>query len=136
MAEAVTVALLYTTLIFYFTVQVQLHVRHPRWSIHSRAARRATSPSINLDKSLKNVQLPSDDRSKVLLVHQGAGITKRKGKGKALSRQKRIRREKGSQRAEAVMDQMEKKVERVIVKGRTVKERGVCLEAGGPSAHD
>ena len=38
-----------------------------------------------------------------------------------------MRQEKGMQRAEAVMDKTEKKVERSVVKSKTVKERGVCL---------
>lgn len=33
------------------------------------------------------------------------------------------------QRAEAVMDKTEKKVEKSVVKGKTVKERGVCSNA-------
>ncbi|KAL9119902.1 MAG: hypothetical protein Q9187_003541 [Circinaria calcarea] len=100
-------------------------------SIHSRAAKRAASPSIDLDKSLKSVKPPPDSsihRSSVLSVHNGAGISKRKAKSKLLSRHQRIRQEKGMQRAEAVMDKTEKKVEKSFVKGKTVKERGTAWD--------
>lgn len=39
-----------------------------------------------------------------------------------------MRQEKGMQRAEAVMDKTEKKVEKSVVKSKTVKERGVSFE--------
>ncbi|KAI9871400.1 MAG: hypothetical protein M1830_002955, partial [Pleopsidium flavum] len=91
-------------------------------SLHSRAAKRASSPSLNLDKSLKSLKPPADTTKKhrpsVLAVHHGAGITKKKAKGKAVSRSQRRRQEKGLERAEAVMDKTEKKVERNAGKGK------------------
>ncbi|UNI19488.1 hypothetical protein JDV02_005670 [Purpureocillium takamizusanense] len=44
-------------------------------SKHSRAARRATSPSINTDKSLKAVSLPSNTVTTSSLSSSGAGAT-------------------------------------------------------------
>ena len=102
--------------------------RSPATSIHSRAAKRASSPSLNLDKSLTSIKAPAESsshRPSVLSVHNGAGITKRKGKGKPMSRQQRWRQENRSERAEAVMDKTEKKVEKSLVKGKVVKERSV-----------
>ena len=86
-------------------------------SVHSRAARRATSPSIDTDKSLKDVKLPevsSHYRPDVFGVQQGSGITKRARKGRkaVLSTKARKRQEKQLDRAEAVMDRTAKKIER------------------------
>ncbi|MCJ1480127.1 hypothetical protein MMC06_000281 [Schaereria dolodes] len=89
-------------------------------SLHSRAAKRASSPSIDLDKSLTSIKTPNES---VLSVHHGAGITKKKGKVRPLSRQKRRRLERGVVRAEAVLDKTERKVERIKVKEKAVKER-------------
>ncbi|MCJ1401009.1 hypothetical protein MMC11_004221 [Xylographa trunciseda] len=108
-------------------------------SVHSRAAKRASSPSINLDKSLKDVKPPSTGSAShpsVLSVHHGAGITKRKGKGKSLSRQQRLRQEKGIERAEAVLDKKEKKVERNAIKGKAVKERSSAWDELNGKVHD
>ncbi|MCJ1375733.1 hypothetical protein MMC20_006970 [Loxospora ochrophaea] len=100
-------------------------------SLRSRAARRETSPSINLDKSTINPKA-SDSRQKhvpsALSVHRAAGITKRKAKGKPLKRQQRLRQEKGLGRAETNLDKIEKKREKSIHKGKKVKERGSAWE--------
>ncbi|KAI8622976.1 Alb1-domain-containing protein [Xylariaceae sp. FL1651] len=82
-------------------------------SIHSRAARRATSPSIDTDKSLKDVQPPPeavDHRPSVLAIHHGAGVSKRQKKGRAMSSKARKRHEKAQDRAAAVMERTMKKV--------------------------
>jgi len=94
-------------------------------SIHSRAARRATSPSIDTDKSLKNAALPKDGGDSLYHYHDrhGGGVTKRRAKISPLKRQKRLRKEKDIQRAEAVLDQLERKVEKSQSKGRSVKGR-------------
>jgi len=95
---------------------------------HSRAAKRASSPSINTDKSLKSVKPPADGpnhRPSILAIHQGAGVVKRSKKGRTMSTKARRRQEKGLERAEAVMDKTEKKVAKSIGKERTVKERRV-----------
>ncbi|KAK3378196.1 Alb1-domain-containing protein [Podospora didyma] len=84
-------------------------------SLHSRAARRATSPGIDTDKSLKHVKPPvdttTDVRPAVLAAHHAAGITK-KSKKAVLSFKARRRQEKNMDKAEAVMDRTAKKVER------------------------
>lgn len=97
-------------------------------SVHSRAAKRASSPSIDTDKSLKNVKPPTESKShrpSVLAVHQGAGVSKksRNGRKSVLSAKAKRRQEKGLDRAEAVMDKKEKKVEKSKGKARTVQER-------------
>lgn len=97
-------------------------------SIHSRAAKRASSPSIDTDKSLKDAKPPAESlnfRPSILAIHQGAGVTKKlkHGRKSALSSKAKRRQEKGLDRAEAVMDKNEKKVERSRGKARTVQER-------------
>lgn len=86
-------------------------------SIHSRAARRATSPSIDTDKSLKNVRPPPepvDHRPPVLAAHQGGGVTKKSKAGRkaVLSAKARRRQAKSMDRAEAVMDRTAVKVQK------------------------
>ncbi|POS80009.1 hypothetical protein DHEL01_v201582 [Diaporthe helianthi] len=84
-------------------------------SIHSRAARRATSPSINTDKSLKDARPPpesADARPSVLGLHQGAGVTKKTKRGRkaVLSTRARRRHERGLERAEEIVDRTSNKV--------------------------
>lgn len=81
---------------------------------------------------MKTLKPPVDAPTKrpdVLAVHAGAGITKRKGKGQAPSRNKRLRQEKGALRAEAFMDKTESKVVKGFEKIKVVKERSVRLRA-------
>jgi hypothetical protein len=105
----------------------------PATSIHSRAAKRASSPGIDLDKSLKDLKPPVDTkkhRPSVLAVHQGAGVTKKSKNGRksVLSAKAKRRQEKGLDRAEAVMDKKEKKVEKSKGRARTVQERAKAWE--------
>jgi hypothetical protein len=105
----------------------------PATSIHSRAAKRASSPGIDLDKSLKGLKPPVDakkHRPSVLAVHQGAGVTKKSKNGRksVLSAKAKRRQEKGLDRAEAVMDKKEKKVEKSKGRARTVQERSKAWE--------
>ncbi|KAG6356619.1 hypothetical protein INS49_014493 [Diaporthe citri] len=84
-------------------------------SIHSRAARRATSPSINTDKSLKDARPPPesvDARPSVLGLHQNAGVTKKSKRGRkaVLSTRARKRHERGLERAEEIVDRTSNKV--------------------------
>ncbi|KAK0720498.1 Alb1-domain-containing protein [Lasiosphaeris hirsuta] len=84
-------------------------------SRHSRAARRATSPGIDTDKSLKKLKAPeesTDHRPAVLAVHHSGGVTKRNKRKTAMSSKARLRQEKAMDRAEAVMDRTALKVER------------------------
>ncbi|KAK3359245.1 Alb1-domain-containing protein [Lasiosphaeria hispida] len=84
-------------------------------SRHSRAARRATSPGINTDKSLKALKAPEesvDNRPAVLAVHHAGGVTKKNKRKTAMSSKARVRQEKAMDRAEAVMDQTALKVKK------------------------
>ncbi|KAI9794912.1 MAG: hypothetical protein M1833_007359 [Piccolia ochrophora] len=95
-------------------------------SAHSRAARRAVSPSINTDKSLKTAKPPEeslDYRPSVLAIHQGAGVTKKTKRGRALSTKQRKRQQKGLERAELVIDRTEKKILKSVGRGKTTKAR-------------
>ena len=58
-------------------------------------------------------------------MQNDAGIKKRKSK--QTSRQKRLRHEKDLQRAETVMDQLEKKIEKSSKRERSIKERSVSI---------
>jgi Alb1 len=97
-------------------------------SIHSRAARRASSPSIDTDKSLKNVKPPPESlnhRPSILAIHQGSGVTKKTKHGRkaVLSAKAKRRQEKGLDRAETVMDRIEVKVQKSKGRARAVQER-------------
>ncbi|KAI1406884.1 Alb1-domain-containing protein [Hypoxylon sp. FL1857] len=95
-------------------------------SIHSRAARRATSPSIDTDKSLKNVQPPAesvDYRPSVLAIHQGAGVAKKTKKSRNMSSKARRRHEKGQDRAAAIMERTEQKIAKSKGQARTIQTR-------------
>ncbi|KAK5939306.1 hypothetical protein PMZ80_008610 [Knufia obscura] len=74
----------------------------------SRASRRATSPSLNTDKSLKEAPRASD-ATPGLAPYRGAGIQK-KVKKKHLSHGQRVRHEKGLARGEAIQDRLDVKV--------------------------
>ncbi len=96
--------------------------------MHSRAAKRASSPGIDLDKSLKDLKPPvatKNQRASVLAIHQGAGISKKSKNGRksVLSSKAKRRQEKGLDRAEAVIDKKEIKIEKSKDRARTVQER-------------
>ncbi|KAI0201123.1 Alb1-domain-containing protein [Astrocystis sublimbata] len=95
-------------------------------SIRSRAARRATSPGIDTDKSLKNVQPPPesvDHRPSILALHVGAGVTKKQKKGRALSSRARKRQEKAQDRAAAIMERTETKIAKSKDSSRAIQGR-------------
>ncbi|KAL4795850.1 Alb1-domain-containing protein [Aspergillus venezuelensis] len=95
-------------------------------SKHSRAARRAASPSLDLDKSLTNLPRAENtpiQRESILADRASAGVTKKQSKPKNLSRAQRLRQQKGQDRAEAVMDQLEIKVAKSNNRAKTVKNR-------------
>ncbi|KAI5862742.1 Alb1-domain-containing protein [Durotheca rogersii] len=95
-------------------------------SIHSRAARRATSPSINTDKSLKGIQPPAESvhsRPSVLSIHNGAGVCKKAKKSKSLSFKARRRHEKEQDRAIIVMERMERKIAKSRGQAQTAQAR-------------
>ncbi|KAG5984144.1 hypothetical protein E4U55_005857 [Claviceps digitariae] len=101
-------------------------------SKHSRAARRATSPSINTDKSLKDMPLParSTPRPSVLDVHRSAGVSKktRPVRKSRLSSKMRKRHERGLEMAAAVTERTGRKLERSIGRARVVVERSRAWE--------
>ncbi|KAL4920574.1 ribosome biogenesis protein Alb1 [Aspergillus aurantiobrunneus] len=99
-------------------------------SKHSRAARRAASPSLDLDKSLTSLPRAEDtvmQRESVLADRAKAGVSKKQTKPKAKSRAQRLRQQKGMDRAEAVLDQLEIKVAKSNNRAKTVKSRRVCV---------
>lgn len=112
-------------------------------SLHSRAARRATSPSINTDKSLKTVQPPSESlnqRPAILGLYQNAGVTKRNKHGRkaVMSSRARRRHEKGLMRAEGVVDRTAVKVAKskkaesnIAGRKKTWDEINASVGAGG-----
>ncbi|KXX81758.1 hypothetical protein MMYC01_200691 [Madurella mycetomatis] len=97
-------------------------------SIHSRAARRATSPSIDTDKSLKNVRAPQesvDHRPAVLAAHRSGGVTKKSKAGRkaVMSSKARRRHEKSMGRAEAIVDRTAVKVQKSKGHARAIGSR-------------
>ncbi|KAM0264233.1 hypothetical protein ACHAQJ_000720 [Trichoderma viride] len=99
-------------------------------SKRSRAARRATSPSINTDKSLKNASLPASEptasstpRPSVLAARHSAGVTKKSKRGRALSAKGRQRQERSFEMAEAFVERTSKKLEKSLGKARVVQTR-------------
>lgn len=94
-------------------------------SVHSRAARRAASPSAGIDRSLENASGPEDEKlSKKFLSPHAGGVTKKK-KSKPMTRQQRVRQEKGMQRAEADLDKLATKVTKSHKKAKNIKSRAV-----------
>ncbi|XWW98095.1 hypothetical protein V2A60_006091 [Cordyceps javanica] len=103
-------------------------------SKRSRAARRATSPSIDTDRSLKTAQPPPrgkpTERPSVLAVHHSAGVQKKTSQRKArVSAKARRRREKGMEMAEAVMERTSSKVQRSLHRQRAVDSRRKAWDA-------
>ncbi|RDA84412.1 hypothetical protein CP532_2912 [Ophiocordyceps camponoti-leonardi (nom. inval.)] len=96
-------------------------------SKHSRAARRATSPSINTDKSLKEAALPrgKNERPSVLAIHQAAGVQKktRPSRKSRLSTKARRRHDKGLEMAEAVGERTAAKTLRSVGRARVARDR-------------
>lgn len=100
----------------------------PAPSKHSRAARRATSPSIDTDKSLKHVRPPQeslDRRPAVLAAHHGGGVTKKAKTGRKAVPSSRARRrhEKSMDRAAAVTDRTALKVHKSKGHARVIHSR-------------
>ncbi|PYI00650.1 hypothetical protein BO78DRAFT_465170 [Aspergillus sclerotiicarbonarius CBS 121057] len=95
-------------------------------SKHSRAARRAASPSLEVDKSITSLpraQETTVQRESILSERANSGITKKQSKSKAKTRAQRLRQQKGVERAEAVVDQLEKKVTRSAGRAKAIKAR-------------
>lgn len=118
-----------------------IYVSLAHWNIEEpgyqrRAAERAakeTSMAIDTNESLKSTALPihpaetaSTNKGDVLAPQHDAGVSKRKKKQKPLKRQQRLRKEKGIERAESVVNQLENKISKSKRKGKTIKSRSVC----------
>ncbi|KAK7209247.1 hypothetical protein V2G26_016425 [Clonostachys chloroleuca] len=111
-------------------------------SKHSRAARRAASPTFETDKALKDYKPPtraSAPRPSVLAIHQSAGIDKKpskRGRKSQLSSKARRRQERGLQMAEAIVERTSAKVEKSKVRGRSVQERSKTWDSINKKALD
>jgi hypothetical protein len=93
----------------------------------SRAAKRAVSPSIDINKSLKEAPRASD-ATPALAARQHGGIHKAKKKQKSMKRGQRARQERGLARAEAVMDQMTKKMDSAQCRTKKRRDRRALWE--------
>ncbi|EXJ63342.1 uncharacterized protein A1O5_11663 [Cladophialophora psammophila CBS 110553] len=110
--------------------------KDPTANPRSRASKRATSPSIDVDKSLKDAPRASD-ATPILSARPNSGITKAKRKQKPLSRGQRRRHERGLARAEMVQDQFARKIEDASHRLRKRRERkGIWEEVNGTDKFD
>ncbi|CAH0040292.1 unnamed protein product [Clonostachys solani] len=111
-------------------------------SKHSRAARRAASPTFETDKALQDYKPParaSAPRPSVLAIHQSAGVDKKpskRGRKSQLSSKARRRQERGLQMAEAILERTSLKVEKSKVRGRSVQERSKTWDSINKKALD
>ncbi|KAF3032701.1 hypothetical protein E8E12_000561 [Didymella heteroderae] len=90
---------------------------------HSRAARRAASPSLPIalpPRARSSSPKPSEAKPHILSAQSG-GISKRKNT--KMTRAQRVRAEKAMERAADDMDKWEKKKAKSIEKARGIKER-------------
>jgi transposase len=97
-------------------------------SVHSRAARRENSPSVDVDKSLKSLPRPEQSNlnaSTSLSDRINAGISKKKSASKAKSRAQRLRQQKGIERAEALFDQLEIRKTKSLGRAKKINARRV-----------
>ena len=116
-------------------------------SQHSRAARRAASPSLNLDKSLKPATSTSTTTPKrsspapatlaSQTLTQFAGIHKKQKKGaNNMTRAQRLRHQRGLEKAAEVLDKRQVKVVKSLGKEKVVKERSRMWEIGRASCRE
>jgi hypothetical protein len=85
------------------------------------------SPSIDIDKSLKEAPRASD-ATPALATRQYGGVQKAKKKQKPMKRSQRARQERGLARAEAVMDQMTKKMDSAQSRSKKRRDRRAIWE--------
>lgn len=76
--------------------------------------------------SLPRVDSDPVQRPSILIDRANAGVSKKQAKSKPKSRAQKLRQQKGMDRAEVVVDQLEKKVTDSVKKGKNVKSRKVC----------
>lgn len=99
-------------------------------SSNSRAARRAASPSLDVDRSLTSLpraESPTVQRPSILAERATSGVQK-KQKPKTMSKAQRLRQQKVMERAEAVLDQMEIKVAKSANREKNIKARRVRID--------
>ncbi|KAJ5152174.1 hypothetical protein N7492_010469 [Penicillium capsulatum] len=92
---------------------------------NTRAARRAASPSLDVDKSLTSLpraESSNAQRPSILADRANAGIQKKQSL-KRQSRAQRLRQQKGMDRAEAVLDRLEIKKNKSLDRARNIKSR-------------
>ncbi|KAF4553770.1 Hypothetical protein D9617_6g095030 [Elsinoe fawcettii] len=94
-------------------------------SIHSRAARRAASPSIDVDKSILDAKPERESNDGHASIY--GGVLKRQKK-KPLSRQQRLRQEKGLEKAAQNLDKLSKKVADSHFREKKVKTRNTAWD--------
>ncbi|KAH8725750.1 Alb1-domain-containing protein [Phaeosphaeriaceae sp. PMI808] len=101
-------------------------------TIHSRAARRASSPSLNLDKTLKtkptrdsaSPSRPSQAKHHtVLATNHNGGIQKKSSNKNNMTRAQRLRHQKGLERAADNLDKMQVRVVKSLGKEQVIKGR-------------
>ncbi|KAI1864210.1 hypothetical protein JX265_008581 [Neoarthrinium moseri] len=100
-------------------------------SKHSREARRATSPSINTDKSLKDVRPPPESinhRPSILAIHQGAGVSKKQKHGRNQSTRAKKRALRDQDRAVAIMERTQNKVQKSKGSSKNIQARAKAWE--------
>ncbi|OOQ85500.1 hypothetical protein PEBR_24950 [Penicillium brasilianum] len=93
---------------------------------NTRAARRGVSPSLDLDKSLTSLpraESSTTQRPSLLVDRATSGVQKKKNQGKKMTKAQRLRQQKGMDRAEAVLDQLEIKKAKSFDRVKTIKER-------------
>ncbi|KAJ5881043.1 uncharacterized protein N7473_012096 [Penicillium subrubescens] len=93
---------------------------------NTRAARRGAEPSLNLDKSLTSLpraESTTVQRPSLLVDRATAGVQKKRKDGKRMTKAQRLRQQKGMDRAEAVMDQLEIKKAKSLTRAKFIKER-------------
>ncbi|GAM88915.1 hypothetical protein ANO11243_069490 [Dothideomycetidae sp. 11243] len=94
-------------------------------SVHSRAARRATSPSIDVDKSILSAARPQTDAAGGFSYSNSYGGIDKKKKQKKMTRQQRLRLEKGIEKAEQNLDKLSRKKEESQSREKKIKNRNV-----------
>jgi hypothetical protein len=92
-----------------------------------------------LDKSLTSLpraESSTAQRPSLLVDRATAGVQKKKNQGKKLTKAQRLRQQKGMDRAEAVLDQLEIKKAKSFNRVKTIKERRVCQKKKKKPAYD
>lgn len=94
---------------------------------NTRAARRAATPEDKSLAALPRAESPTAQRPSLLAERANAGVQKKKKENKKISRAQRMRQQKGMERAEAVLDQLEIKKSRSDKRAINIKTRRVWL---------